>query len=314
MTLPNPIASMPIPSTNGQYRMGPNLAAGSGDYTWNYQWADGTYAVAGEPAGWESLSFITPIDQVGGRDGGLVGPQSVTPRILEVSAALVAVNEALMRQHLATIRGILGPQGLPGPRQPVVWEQYDWGTARRLALVCRPLNDFAVVVYPGGGTEGGLAATVTFTLVAAEPPWKYQAGSGESNQVGLANPGLVSGRTYDKTYSYTYGGGSLIGGEMTCTNNGDLPAYPLFTITGPVDFPIISDATTGLSFQINANLASTDTVTIDARTGVVTPSNVRLVGRPFPLAPGANAIRFRSFSGTYYPAAVLRLDWRSTFR
>lgn len=313
MTVPNPVAMFPVPSLAGQFRMGPLLTESpSVDFWWNRAYDDGTYTACGEPDGWESLEYVTPIDIVGGRDGGLTGPQSVAPRMLECQALIVSPAADLLRQHLAAIRRIFGPQGLPGPRQPVIWEQNDFGSGRRLALITRPTGKLAINVLPGH-VEGGVAAVVTFTLAAVNPPWKYQAGVVETGQMGLSNPALLSGRTYDKTYNYNYGAGTAPGGEMTVINNGDLPAYPLFTVTGPVDFPIIDNVTTGAEFAVNKNMGS-EVVTIDASTGVVTPSSVRLVGRPFTLAPGANTIRWRSASGTYYPAALLRLDWRSTSR
>jgi hypothetical protein len=314
MTAPNPLASFPVPTVAEQYRMGPLLTdSPSSDYWWNYQWPDGTYTACGEPEGWESIDYITPLDQVGGRDGALVGPQSVAPRMLECEALIVSPSADLLRQHLARIRALFGPQGLPGPRQPVVWEQHDFGTARRLALITRPTGKLSMRAVPGV-VEGGLAAVVTFTLVAANPPWKYQAGAVEFGQIGLLNPALVSGRTYDKTYSYTYGASGPLGGEMVVINQGDLAAFPVFYVTGPVDFPIITNATTGQEFQVNRSMAAGEQVIIDSRIGTVTPGSVRLIGRPFPLAPGANTIRWRSASGTYQPAALLRLEWRSTSR
>lgn len=314
MTNPNPPGSFPVPDIDGRFRMGPLFTESAEfDYWWNTQFDDGTYTACGEPEGWESTDYILPIDQVGGRDGGLLGPQSVAPRELECEALIVSPTAALLRQHLARIRTVLGPQGLPGPRQPVIWEQHDFGTDRRLALITRPQGRARMAVVPGG-IAGGLAAVVRFTLVAANPPWKYQSGAEESAEVGLADTSLVDGRTYNKTYSYNYGATVSVGGEMVVETHGDLPANPIFTVTGPVDFPIITNATTGQAFQINANIAAGQTVTINADTGVVTPASVRLIGRPWTLAPGSNTVRWRSASGIYYPAAVLRLTWRSTSR
>jgi hypothetical protein len=313
VTLPMTAASFPVPDLSGQFRMGPLLTDSAVDYWWNTQHEDGTYTACGEPDGWESLTYISPVDQVGGRDGGLSGPASVAPRTLECQALIVSPTPQILREHLAAIRRIFGPQGLPGPRQPVVWEQYDFATNRRLALVCRPTGMLRFVVAPGYA-EGGTACVISFVLTAANPPWKYQSGVVEANQVGLLNPGLITGRTYSKTFSYTYGAGGAVGGEMTCYNAGDLSAWPTFIVTGPGDLPIITNSTTGQEFQINKTLVGGEVVTVDSRTGQVTPSNVRLNGRPFPLAPGANTIRWRTQSGAYNASALLRLEWRSTSR
>ncbi len=309
--VPNPLGSFPVPELDAMFRMGPLLTDSGVDYWWNTQHEDGTYTACSEPEGWESLDYITPVDQVGGRDGGLTGPSSIGPRQLECEALIVSPTPQILRQHLAAIRRIFGPQGLPGPRQPVIWEQHDHGTGRRLALITRPVGRLRFTVQPGHVT-GGTACVIAFTLSAINPPWKYQAGEVEADEVGLLNPGLVQGRTYSKTYPYTYGVAGAVGGEMQLFNAGDLSTWPRYIVTGPADFPIISNATTGQQFQINRNLIAGETVTIDSRTGQITPSSVRLIGRPFPLAPGNNTVRWRTQSGAYSAAALLRVEWRST--
>lgn len=312
MSAPNPAATFVEPTLAGKFRMGPLMTESPGlDFWWNDQGDDGTYSACEEPSGWESLEYITPVDQVGGRDGGLLGPQSVAPRKLEVEGLLVAPSASALRQNLARLRRILGPQGLPGPRQPVVWEQHDFGSGQRLAVITRPVGTFRVRTA-GGFQEGGVAAAVSFTLLAANPPWKFRAGLPQSAEAGLLNPALIQGRTYSRSYSYAYGSATNIGGELICLNTGDLAAYPTFTVTGPVDFPVITNATTGAEFSVNRNLLTGEVVTVDSRTGAVTPGSVRLVGRAFPLAPGVNTVRWRSSSGAYDPAARLRLEWRST--
>lgn len=311
MTTPNPQGSAPDASAQGCYRMGPLFVPDPVDVVWNTAAADGTRLVA-QSHGWDGLDYLTPIDQVGGRDGGLLGPQSVGPRMIDVDAAVVAPTAALLRQHIARVRRILGPQNLTGVRQPIVWQEYDHGAGQFLALVARPVGKFDPRPVRGH-VEGGVAASIRFTLVAANPPWKYLSGNPQSQCTGLPNPALLGGRTYDKTFDYTYGAATNPGGEMTVTNSGDLSAYPVFTITGPADMPVIQNVTTGQAFTVNANIAAGQTVVIDARTGVITPGTVRLIGRPFTLAAGANTIRWRTLVDSYDPAASLCLSWRSTY-
>ena len=312
MTTPNPQAQAPDASINGRYRMGPLLTPDTTvDFWWNVATSDGTVAV-GQSSGWDDAEYITPIDEVGGRDGGLSGPSSIGPKIINVSGVLVAPTAQALRQNIQRMRRILGPQSLTGPRQPLAWEQFDFGWQQRLALVCRPTGRFSAPTV-AGHTEGGVAASISFALVAANPVWKYLAGVAESAQVGLLNPGLLGGRTYDKTFDYTYGASTNPGGEMVVVNQGDLDAFPVFSVTGPAAIPVIQNATTGQEFTINYTVAAGETVTVDARTGAVTPGQVRLIGRPFSLAPGANTIRWHTFVDSYDPAALLRLEWRSTY-
>lgn len=312
MTVANPVASFPVPTLDSQVRMGLGFAEDPlSDFWWNRQLDDGSYTVA-NAIGWEALKFITPIDQVGGRDGGLDGPPSIGPRVLVVEGAIVAPTPQILWANIAKVRRLLGPGTNASQRPPVYWEQYDWAAGTRLVMRVRPEDDFKAPPI-AGHVPGGLAAPFRFNLVAANPVWKLKAGPVESAQTGLSNPALVTGRTYSKTYNYTYGSSSAPGGELVANNTGDVPAQPLFIVKGTVTNPIIQNVTTGQEFQVLATLTDSDTVTIDARTGVVTPGNVRLSGRQFLLAPGVNTIRWRDANDAYDPDALLTVQWRSTY-
>lgn len=304
MTAPNPNASLPTVDSEGQYRLGDDFVTDASDIWINTTWADGTHIVAEEPEGWEGLEFITPIDTAGSRDGGLDGPQSIGPRYLPVRGAMVAPDNAALRRAIATLRRKLGP------RRRVVWEQYDWGQGRLLAMICRASGDFRATPEMGHQL-GGVAVRFQFTLVAANPPWKLSSGAPDFVDIGLPVD-VVSGRTYNKTYSYNYGLSTNPGGIGQADNTGDIDAWPLFEITGPVASPIIENQTTGRSFLVVGNIAAGQTVTIDSRSGRVEPSSYRLVGRPWTLTPGVNNIRWRASSGSFDPSANLRVIWRST--
>jgi hypothetical protein len=304
MTAPNPNASLPTVTEEGQYRLGDDFTTDPSDVWLNTQWDDGMLIVAAEPEGWEGLEFVTPIDTAGSRDGGLDGPQSIAPRQLPIQGAMVAPDAATLRRGIAAIRRKLGP------RKRVVWEQHDFGQGRRLAMICRAQGDFRAT--PEYGTAmGGVASRFQFTLVAANPPYKLSSGAPEFVNIGLPVD-LVSGRTYSKTYSYTYGASTNPGGIGQAENTGDVDAWPLFEVTGPVNSPIIENTTTGRSFLVSGVIPAGVTVTIDSRTGRVTPASYRLVGRPWVLAPGVNNLRWRASSGSFDPSANLRVIWRST--
>lgn len=304
MTAANPYAHLPTVSEEGQYRLGDDFVTEDDDIWINTTWSDGTQLVCGEPEGWEGVEFVTPIDTAGSRDGGLDGPQSVAPRSLPVQGAIVGPNARTLRLAIAALRRKLGP------RRRVVWEQYDFGQEKRLAMICRASGDFrATPIY--GSAQGGVATQFSFTLVAANPPWKLSSGAPEFIDIGLPVD-VVSGRTYDKTYDYNYGATINPGGIGQAVNSGDIDAFPLFEITGPVASPVIENETTGRSFIVIGNIAAGQTVTIDSRTGRVEPASYRLVGRPWLLTPGINNIRWRASSGSFDPSANLRVIWRST--
>ena len=313
MTVANPWATFPLGSVAEQAcRMGPLLTETPGtDFFWNTQLANGTFTIA-DARGWDSTDYITPIDQVGGRDGGLLGPPSIAPKTLEISAMLSAPTPQALHETIELARYVLGPQSQSGQRGPVIWEQYDYRVGLRLGLITRPVGKFDPVIVPGH-VPGGYAATVVFNLVAANPPWKFRAGPLETASVGLLNTALLGGRTYNKSYDWSYGGSSNPGGELLVVNSGNLQAHPIFTVRGAVFNPIISNVTTGQSFQVLADLEDGDTVVIDSRSGTITPGTVRILGSAFALAPGPNTIRWRGADDVYDPDALLTLQWRSTY-
>lgn len=302
----NVYAHLPAVPVEGQYRMGPDLVAGVDDLWFNTTLEDGTHIVAAEPDGWEGIEFITPLDQAGGRDGALSGPQSVAPRVLPIVGALVAPDAGTLRRRIAQMRALLGP------RSTVVWDQFDFNFGVRMGLVCRAQGTFKAPPIMGH-QRGGVAAPFSFNLVAANPPWKL--GTGSATQACADLPlGSVSGRTYNKTYNFNYGAFTNPGGYLQANNLGDIDAWPIYTVTGPVDFPVITNEATGEGFVVNSVIPAGQTVTIDARTGIVTPSNYRIAGRVFPIHPGSNTIRWRATSGSYDPNAQLCATWRPTWR
>jgi hypothetical protein len=305
VTAPNANASLPFVPVEGRYRMGAELVELPDDFWWNTTHADGTHTACGEPVGWNGIQFIAPIDTVGGRDGGLDGPGSYAPRELPVEGAMVAADAPTLWRKIRALRHALNP------RRRVVWDQYDFGEDARMGLVCRPSGDFFAT--PLVGVErGGVATNVSFTLIAANPVWKYATGAAEMINIGMPVD-VVSGRTYSKTYSYNYGATTNPGGIGTAVNRGDRETYPVFEITGPVNSPVITNETTGRAFLVSGSIPAGVTVTVDARIGSVTPANYRLVGRPWKLQPGNNFVRWRASSGSFDPSANLRVIWRSTW-
>lgn len=298
-------AHLPAVAVEGQYRLGDGFTDSSDDFWWNTEHDDGTLTACDEPAGWEGVEFITPIDTAGSRDGGLDGPQSIGPRVLPVVGMIVARDAGTLRDKIRALRAKLGP------RKRVVWDQYDFGAEVRMGMVCRATGDFRATPVPGNQL-GGVATMVRFTLVAANPVWKMATGAAEFIDIGLPSA-AVTGRTYNKTYSYTYGAVVNPGGSGQAVNAGDIDAWPVFVITGPVDNPVITNETTGQTFLVIGTVLAGETLTIDSRSGVVTPSSYRLVGRPWQLVRGNNTVRWRASSGSFDPNANLRVSWRSTW-
>lgn len=93
---------------------------------------------------------------------------------------------------------------------------------------------------------------------------------------------------------------NALGATNPVTIAGDIPTYPVWTITGPLDSVTITDVGTGRTFTFTASLGPTDVWTIDTRRGrqgVYDPSGARQrstlnAGADlFPLQPGVSEIQ-----------------------
>jgi hypothetical protein len=302
----NPYVQLPAMGVNEQYRMGASFTPDPiNDFWWNVTDDSGNLAFTEQPDGWDSLTFVSPLDSAGNRDGGLSGPSTVSARMLAISGAiLVGSSPAGLRGQIQRLRSMLGP------RKTVVWEQFDYSRGIRVALECTASGDFAPTA-PFGRSIGGEACTVSFTLQAGSP-WKVASG-GSPESLFLNLPvDAVSGFTFPLGFPFNFGATTNPGGQGVANNVGDEPAYPISLVTGPVAAPIISDDTTLQSFSFLDDIPSGTTVQVDHQTGVVTPGNFRLSGPPFALDPGANLIRWRAAAGSFNATASLVLQWRST--
>jgi tail protein len=299
----NPPAHLPATGTNVHYRLGSSFQAAAMDVWWNRTESSGLISVVGEPEGWEAVVYNTPLDQVGGRDGALSGPVSRGPKTLEIRSVVVAPDGPTLRHRLAAIKTLL--------REVVVWDQYDWGAGERLGMVCRAQGEFRPTP-PYGHALGGIASRVNFDLVAPTPV-KYSVGDASSLELSLPL-GTVTGRTYNYTYPWSYGGVVIPGGTGIALNRGDEPTWPVFRVVGPVTNAVIQNETTGQEFTLVGLVPNGQEVEINARSGTVTPSTYRLISRPWSLAPGPNTIRWRVTSGTTEPEARLFLTWRSAWQ
>ena len=111
-------------------------------------------------------------------------------------------------------------------------------------------------------TYGFIRSQVTFFC----PDPRYYSDTATTASM---SPSPPLGRTYNRTYNLTYGGGS-ISTSTAITNSGNWTTYPTITITGPVTNPTIGNITTGQYMTVNYNLTNTDTLVIDLNQKLVT--------------------------------------------
>lgn len=118
-------------------------------------------------------------------------------------------------------------------------------------------------------------------------------------------------------FNVNFGGGATPGGGMV-TVGGNRPAPVEFVITGPVQNPIINNATTGNTLRFsNVTLTAMETLTINTKdrtvyfNGTTNYRNTLTTPDWFFLAVGVNQINYGAFSGT---GSSLTVNFRSAWR
>jgi len=142
---------------------------------------------------------------------------------------------------------------------------------------------------------------VQVTMFAPNPKYYDQTFT-----TGSISPVAPSGRTYNRTYNLSYGGGSNAS-ALTIVNSGTWTTYPTVTITGPITNPILTNQTTNQSLAVTVTLQATDSLVLDLEN-----RNVLLNGSPvrnlltgssqwFGASPGSTVF---TLTGTAFTAGV----------
>jgi hypothetical protein len=159
---------------------------------------------------------------------------------------------------------------------------------------------------------------VALEYMAGDPRW-YEDAFTERDFYMQPN---VSGRGYDRSYDYGYGG---IGysGTVPCTNQGNIATNMLVTFYGPVTNPRLENVTTGEVLDLQLTLATGDILTIDcaARTVILNGTASRYSalrsGSTFftipPALPGFASANVRFAAGTFDPASVCTVIFHSAW-
>lgn len=157
-------------------------------------------------------------------------------------------------------------------------------------------------------------------LLRAVDPVKYS----QTQQVLTTSLASTSpGRTYNRTFYYSYGG-KTTSGAITTTNTGSYMSDAVFTITGPVTRPRIEHVEQGVFLEFNAILGVGETLTINTRTkkilfaGASRRNSLTPDSRWFTLTPGMNTIRYSGVqqipaNPPAVPETMLQLTYRDAW-
>jgi len=124
------------------------------------------------------------------------------------------------------------------------------------------------------------------------------------------------GRTYNRTFNYTYGGGSSTV-TTTIQNIGWATTYPTITIQGPITNPIIGNTTTGNTLNFTGTYSALDTLEIDLYNQLITlngnPARNLLVSGTWFDAPPGNSNFFFTGSSTLAGTTQATVSWYSAY-
>jgi hypothetical protein len=158
---------------------------------------------------------------------------------------------------------------------------------------------------------------VTFQIqLQAEDPAIYESASTVSTELG----GSVTGRSYNKSYDFGYGGTSSYSGTLSVYNAGNKDTDATLTITGGVTSPVIVNDSTGYKLDfIGFTVDSTDELSINLRNRTIVLNGstnrrnaLRSSSRWFMLPPGSTTLRFLGTITSGTP--TLSVTFRSAYR
>lgn len=124
------------------------------------------------------------------------------------------------------------------------------------------------------------------------------------------------GRTYNRTFNYTYGGGSS-SVTTTIQNIGWATTYPTITIQGPITNPIIGNTTSGNLLNFTGTYSALDTLEIDLYNQLITlngaPARNLLISGTWFDAPPGNSNFFFTGTGTLAGTTQATVSWYSAY-
>ena len=176
-------------------------------------------------------------------------------------------------------------------------------------IFCRPRK--RAMAYDAGNYQR--VGTVDVQLVASDPR-VYDA-----NQQVINIPVAVSssGASWPWVWPVAWGTAGT-GGIVSVTNAGNFATRPVISIKGPVDNPVLTNATAGQSVQFVLSLVSTDTLVVDfdahsvILNGTASRRSSMVAGSQWwEIAPGVSQIQYSA--NTVQVGSIATVTFRSAW-
>jgi hypothetical protein len=255
--------------------------------------------------GLESLPSIrNQDDNRGYHDGMFTGRDFLSGRSISIIFNTFGDSNGSAQTNYNTIQSILLPQ--TSGTTPLYFKFPNSPTSEQ--FVNARVRGLRTTVDPNY-TYGYITSQVEFFC----PDPNYY-----NNNLQTANM-LISaalGRTYNRTFNYTYGGGSS-SVTTTISNIGWATTYPTITIQGPITNPIIGNTTSGNILNFTGTYTALDTLEIDLYNQLITlngaPARNLLISGTWFDAPPGNSNFFFTGTGTLAGTTQATVSWYSAY-
>ncbi len=269
---------------------------------------------AGAPAVWwtnivglEDTPPVRAADEVRGfADGMFYGRDFLAGRTVTADLQFVPGQGKTHRQVIEQAKAALTPQGGASTAAQPLTFTLPGVPARR--IFCRLRR--RAIAFDRAYVQGRAVGAVEF--FAADPRIYDDASS--TIMINLA--AKPTGLTFPLTFPLSFGG-AISPNSALAVNAGTFATKPVITIQGPVDTPIVQNATTGLSLRFNLVLGASDLLTVDTDTRAVVlnstasrRSSLSYDSVWWDLPPGPNTILFSAAAQT---AATAQVAWRNAY-
>jgi len=240
----------------------------------------------------------------GYQDGTISGRDFLNARTISITIQIMSGNGLGAQANYNLLQAALQPQ--QSGTSPL---QFQLSTGDNFQYVNARVRRAMATVDPDY-TYGRITAQYEFYC----PDPRYYDYTTQTANMTPTNP---LGRTYNRTYDLTFGGGSQTQ-TATVTNNGDTTTYPIITIYGPVTNPVVGSTTSSQALSFNYTMIQSDIISIDLQYKTIllngNPARNLLKGSSqwFAAAPGTSSFYFTG-TGTTIGQTNATVQWNNAY-
>jgi phage-related protein len=255
--------------------------------------------------GLESLPSIrNQDDNRGYHDGMFTGRDFLNGRVISIIFNTFGDNNGSAQTNFNTIQSILLPQ--TSGTTPLYFKFPNSPTSEQ--FVEARVRNLRTTVDPNY-TYGYITSQVDFFC----PDPNYY---NNNLQTSVMQISAALGRTYNKTFNKTYGGGSATV-TTTISNIGWGTTYPIITISGPITNPVVGNSTSGNTLYFSGTYSALDVLEIDLYDQLITlngaPARNLLISGTWFDAPPGNSNFFFTGTGTLAGTTQATVSWYSAY-